>query len=661
MALGGCLKARPVHFGLTADTGGHIAYVLEAAANQAQSPDVSAISLVTRLFEDDRLGLEHARPAERLNDKIQIHRIATSCRAYLEKEALGRELPEFKEAFCRHLAALPALPDVIHAHFADAAAVAMHAKARYGIPFVYTPHALGINKRNEVSPDPGLDLRIEAERQAIASADAIIVSSHDEADQQIAAYGVEARTRTFRMAPGVPQHHGSLAGSGPAIRLDKWLMDPAKPIILAVARPVRKKNLAALVRAYSGNPGLQALANLVILAGQHDGYHGSAEESQVIQELRQLCLAPALQGRVALPPRHAAADVAALYERAAAGGIFVNPALHEPFGLTLIEAAAAGVPVVATRHGGPAEIVGTLGHGLLIDPRDETAIGTACLSLLTDPDRHARFAAAARRNIHHYCWSSYAGRSIALYGALRRQPRLLACDIDGTLTGCPTAAEAFATWRAERRLPFVVATGRSFDAAQAILREWRLPQPDAYIVDVGTRLMLPVADGDWVECATYAEHLTEDWNRPAVAATLAGLALTPQPSANDGQYKFSFFGRPDEADAIRAALAAAGLAARVIHSHGRLIDVLAPRGGKAAAIAAYAKRQGMTLADCVAAGDSGNDLDMLDACGHAIVVGNADGDLDGLRRRHGLHRAAGRHAAGVMEGLAALGLSDAAA
>ena len=89
------------------------------------------------------------------------------------------------------------------------------------------------------------------------------------------------------------------------------------PIVLAIARPVAKKNLAGLLRAYAGDPALQARANLVILAGQHD--HAAGEERAVLAELHALAADPALAGRVALPARHDPADVAALYARAAQG------------------------------------------------------------------------------------------------------------------------------------------------------------------------------------------------------------------------------------------------------------------------------------------------------------------------------------------------------
>jgi len=656
LALGGCLRPPPVNFGITTDTGGHIAYVLDAAAAQAAQPTVSRVSVVTRLFDDPGLGTSHCRPHEPLAPKLSIDRIATSSSLYLEKEALAAELPSFTSGFLRHLAALPRRPDVIHAHFSDAAAVAAAARVRFGIPFVYTPHALGIDKlRQHCGGD--LRARIAAEREAIAQADALIVSTQDEAGRQVRAYGVETDGRIHCLPPGVPGHLQAAKPGTAAALLQGWLDDADKPILLAIARPVRKKNLQALVRAYAATPALATHANLVVLAGQHHGAC-SDEEHAVISELQALCGADELRGRVALPPRHDAADVAALYRRAAAGGAFVNPALHEPFGLTLIEAAAAGVPVVATREGGPAEILATIGHGLLVDPRDDAAIAAACLRLTTDPVLHAQCANAARRNVSAYDWARYAAASTRVYASLRQAPGLLASDIDNTLTGCPAGAAAFSGWRAEQRLPFIVATGRSFAEARAVLRDWQLPQPDAYVVDVGTRIMLPGEDGEWRECPRYAARLDTGWDREAVAATLRPLALRPQPAQTEGPHKLSFFGTQQEAEDIRLALAAAALGARVVFSHGRLIDVLAPQGGKAAAVAAYANMRGMTLAHCVAAGDSGNDADMLQACGHAIVVGNASAELDGLAPRAGLQRVRAHHAAGVMEGLTALGVAE---
>ncbi len=659
MALGGCLKAPPIDFGITADSGGHLAYVMEAALAQAARCDVGHVTIVTRRFAETYLPAEHDLCREIVADGVTIDRIATTSARYLEKEVLAAELPAFIDAFCAYLGRLPVLPDVIHAHFADAAAVAIEARRRFGVPFVYTPHALAIDKRGQGLDDGGLNARIAAEERAIGAAEALIVSTRDEADRQVRAYGVDVDGRIHCIAPGVPQRPDKAATATLVDRLADMVDRPELPIILAIARPVRKKNLAALVRAYAADPVLQAQANLVILAGQDDG-RSSGEERLVREELHRLCDTPVLRGRVALPARHDAADVTALYRRAAQGGVFVNPALHEPFGLTLIEAAEAGVPVVATRHGGPTEIVAAIGHGLLIDPRDEAAIAAACRAIIGDAVAHAGWQAAALANHGRYDWHRYAGQAVTVYRNLRARPGLLACDIDHTLTGCASSAAAFARWRQSAAVPFVVATGRSFAEARAILAQWHLPEPDAFITDVGTRIMLPGVDGEWRACSAHAAALDEDWDLAAVRTALAPLDLVPQPDATAGPHKLSFFGTADDAAAIRTSLAAAGLAARVIFSHDRLIDVLSPGGGKASAIAAYARRVGLTLADCVAAGDSGNDVDMLEGCGAGIVVGNAGAELDVLAARPGLYRARAHHAAGVLEGLERLGLMPAA-
>lgn len=68
-----------------------------------------------------------------------------------------------------------------------------------------------------------------------------------------------------------------------------------------------------------------------------------------------------LYGSVAYPKAHKQSDISDIYLLAReTRGVFVNIALQEPFGLTLIEAAVHGAPIVATKHGGPVDIISTL-------------------------------------------------------------------------------------------------------------------------------------------------------------------------------------------------------------------------------------------------------------------------------------------------------------
>jgi sucrose-phosphate synthase len=80
-------------------------------------------------------------------------------------------------------------------------------------------------------------------------------------------------------------------------------------------------------------------------------------------------------------------------------GVFVNIALQEPFGLTVIEAAAHGVPTVATKNGGPVDIMATLHHGVVVDPTDADAVAGALLRILTQPQTWDDMSAAGVRNI----------------------------------------------------------------------------------------------------------------------------------------------------------------------------------------------------------------------------------------------------------------------
>ena len=110
--------------------------------------------------------------------------------------------------------------------------------------------------------------------------------------------------------------------------------------------------------------------------------------------------------------------------------------------------------------------------------------------------------------------------------------------------------------------------------------------------------------------------------------------------------------------AVRAAVV--DLPVRVIHSHGRLLDILPVRAGKGEAMRWVADRLGIAPADVYAAGDSGNDLDMLSAVRNGIVVANHSAELLPLLGRPTIYLARRPHAAGVVEGMHAFALKEAA-
>ncbi|HLQ84565.1 MAG TPA: glycosyltransferase [Salinisphaeraceae bacterium] len=415
----GCLRAHDVQYGLTADTGGHIRYVLELAAATGARPEVTRVEIATRSFREPGFDPIHAQPRERLDGNCDIIRFASNRTGYVAKEQLGAESRSYSAALVRYLRRLPVLPDIVHAHYADAGQIALWLKQELGLPFVFTAHSLGRLKqvsgagkackavRNDVITD-ALRRRIQTEEAVLAGASLVIASSRDEAEQQLGLYANHDSRRTCVIAPG-----SSLDDTAPAPALARidgilraLLHKPDKPPILALARPVRRKNLATLLQAYAADSQLRERANLVLFTGSRQSRNReSSENAAVRQELHGLIERCGLHGHVALPASHAPGDVSAIYRWAARRrGVFANVAYSEPFGLTLIEAARCGLPLVATNRGGPCNIVGEHGSGVLVDPHDEAAIGNALCRLLANRDLWSQCATAAMQSAAHFDW-----------------------------------------------------------------------------------------------------------------------------------------------------------------------------------------------------------------------------------------------------------------
>lgn len=99
--------------------------------------------------------------------------------------------------------------------------------------------------------------------------------------------------------------------------------------------------------------------------------------------------------------------------------LLVHAARQEPLGRVLLEAAATGVPCVATNVGGTQEIFPTSCHARLVSPNDEAALATAVEALLESPQDRQNMARLARRHMEHLFDAEAAGRrQIEHYHAL---------------------------------------------------------------------------------------------------------------------------------------------------------------------------------------------------------------------------------------------------
>ena len=96
--------------------------------------------------------------------------------------------------------------------------------------------------------------------------------------------------------------------------------------------------------------------------------------------------------------------------------LFVLPSLAEPFGLVLIEAMALSRPVIATRAGGPLEIVEEGVTGLLVPPSSPESLAEAIGELLSNPERRAAFSRSGRSSYENrFTASRMAKATLAVY------------------------------------------------------------------------------------------------------------------------------------------------------------------------------------------------------------------------------------------------------
>lgn len=686
----GLIRGNNPELGRDADTGGQVKYVLELARSLGQHSRIARVDLITRLVVDAAVAEDYAHPQETLAPRVNLLRFPCGKEGYLPKEQLWDTLDCFADTVSSYLREQPQRPDVIHSHYADAGYVGSLLSRQLSIPLVHTGHSLGRSKRhrllasglkrNDIERMYNMSQRIEAEETCLSTATCIITSTHQEIEEQYGLYDCYRPEMMRVIPPGTDMNmffpaQGNEYESDMAHELWRFLKEPDKPMILAISRPDRRKNIGNLLSAYGENKELQEKANLVIVAGNRDDYRAMDEGSRkVLSELLYLIDLYDLYGKVAYPKHHTPEDISLLYRLAALSrGVFANPALTEPFGLTLIEAAASGLPIVATEDGGPQDIIANCQNGYLVDPLDPEAIAGRLLAVLENERDWRRMSDNGVAGVRqHYSWQAHVDHYLQVIKPiieestsiqrmdLKRRSRLyrdrtLFADLDQCLIGdTENLARLVELLRSNTRCcGFGIATGRRLDSALKVIRQHGIPRPDVLITSLGTEIYYSqqlTKDTAWQD---YIDHQWRPDKIRHLLSEVCGLQL--QAKAEQSDFKISYYYNAQEAptiEVIRHLLLKNDTDAQCILSFGHFLDILPLRASKGLALRWYADQWGLPLQNILVAGGSGADQDMLRGNTLGVVVANGlSGELSSLGEQESVYFAQHFFAGGIIEAI----------
>ena len=708
----GLLKGSGLEIGRDADNGGQTKYVYELADYLSRSERVEHVHVFTRLIDDKKMHPDYAKEIEQINDKLDIRRIAFAGKKYKAKEQLWAHLDEFVSGAVAHIKQHNIFPDWLHSHYGDAGYCALELSTILNVPFAHTGHSLGRHKKSKLA-DMGMSeaegekkfkfaQRIAAEEAILEQAEFIVTST----EQEVTSYDIYDNVNlsqynilppgidTSKFTPYYQHDFDDKENEQEDIQrrfwvkdyIEKFLINPHKPVILALSRPDRRKNLHKLIEIYGKDKELQSMANLIIFAGIRKDINVMPEsEKEVLTQVLLLMDKYDLYGKMAIPKKHDVEnEVSLIYQYCAEKrGVFANPTLHENFGLTIIEAASSGLPVVVTKNGGPAEIIPKCQNGTLVDPSDNDDIKKALRDILIDEDKWKLYSNNGIINVQKYfSWESHVdtylnwiAENLELSGGfgikkknfpgintLRLKDKveqLLVSDIDGTLIepsqnnpGLKEFKEYLTNMGPGSA--YALASGRNLELVKQALSEYDMPKPEFIISSVGTEIFYPDEKGNYIPDKGWVSYLNGRWKRDHILSILRQVKwLKLQENDAQRQFKISFYYERDNYDEeeLQQLLGHLWYQLNLIPSHGEYLDVLPKRASKGNAIKFLSHKWSIPLRNIYAFGDSGNDLDMFRGAVNGVVVGNRSDELKNLTPKKNLYLAEGVASEGILEGL----------
>jgi len=239
------------------------------------------------------------------------------------------------------------------------------------------------------------------ERALTAQTDRVVACSEAAGEHVAASLGVPAE-RLVVIPNGVEAERFAHATDRAAARAELGI-EGDRPVVALVGRISEEKGQDEFVRAAPAVVASHPEALFLVV--------GSTAKEAAAAPLRDLARAGGVEDAVRFTGY--VDDMPALY---AAIDVLAAPSRWEGFGLMLVEAMAAGVPIVASAAGAIPEVVGD-GPALLVAPGDHFALANAVVQVLDDGAMSQAMGAAGRERARTFSWDRSAERLAAVYDA----------------------------------------------------------------------------------------------------------------------------------------------------------------------------------------------------------------------------------------------------
>tara|TARA_B100001142_G_scaffold112874_2_gene114826 strand:- start:623 stop:1846 length:1224 start_codon:yes stop_codon:yes gene_type:complete len=286
--------------------------------------------------------------------------------------------------------------DALLANYWLSGAAAHQLKHSLQLPLITTFHTLARVKAASGDRSHGYEQRVKIETELIGCSDVILSNSSFEMEQLDTLYGADP-SRIEIVPPGVDHSIFSPASKKEARQL---LNLREQPTLLFVGRiqPLKGVDLAISTLSELGHRDAQ-----LVLIGSSSGPDGPTEERRIRQMVEEL----GLKNRVLFVEPQSHEKLVDWYR---AADVVLMPSRSESFGLVALEAAASGVPVVASKVGGLQTIVEDGLSGYLIDDRDPCSYADHVYKIISDTEKAKEMSIQAVNKSKSFTWSVTAAR-----------------------------------------------------------------------------------------------------------------------------------------------------------------------------------------------------------------------------------------------------------